>query len=663
MREIQLRGSVELVAAAADGASKPATFSMVAYTGSSMKPGGYGLVIVDAAGVSVPSENFPILRDHSPEKIIGHAERHEVRKDGAILVEGVVSGANDHAKEVVESAKRGFKWQASVGMSVEKTEFVESGATAKANGKTVKGPVTIIRGSTLREASFVPIGADGKTSASIAAKNHLGDRGKMMNDFDQWLAASGFDAAALSDQQKATLRAAYDAQRPTPKNGEHGSPATPAEVETLFAKYSTLGGSSTELQAARAEALELALSPRQAELKMLLAARGSGASNHIVNGRGGPDRAEVLAASMLVSQGVAPQFVAAEFGEKVADAATRRENRGLGLHALCRMALQARGVSIGPGRLTESHLREALDVRAGYSTLSVPGILGNVANKSMLAAFTATPTTWNKFSRTSSVDDFKEATSYRLSDAGHIEEVPAGGEIKSTTLTESTFTRQALQYGKLLTLDRKSIVNDDLGIFNTVPAMLARMSAMTVERKVYEAILGNAGNFFHSSNGNNLTGGGSALGDAGLTAAYKAMQELEDADGRPVLVVPQILLVSPALWRTARSLTQSTGTNATTTANTPLPDGNPWAGMFEVVSSPYLGLSQEITNGSDTLWYLTTGANDFSIVDVCFLNGMQTPTVEQIDAPANQLGLTIRVVFDFGVSLHEPKGGVRNAGA
>ena len=67
------------------------------------------------------------------------------------------------------SSKNGFPWQASIGASVEEFEFVKEHQKVMVNGKEHMGPLNVARKATLGEISFVDLGADGQTQATIAA--------------------------------------------------------------------------------------------------------------------------------------------------------------------------------------------------------------------------------------------------------------------------------------------------------------------------------------------------------------------------------------------------------------------------------------------------------------------------------------------------------------
>ncbi len=153
---------------AGEGRKLP-TFRGVGYTGAEMRPSGYfGKVIVDLAGVIIPSQTRPVLRQHDHEAIVGHTTDVKITKRG-IEVAGVLSGERHHVESVTVPARGGFPWQMSIGANPERTEWLEAGETATVNDREVTGPMTISRQTTLGEFSFVPLGADGNTSATISA--------------------------------------------------------------------------------------------------------------------------------------------------------------------------------------------------------------------------------------------------------------------------------------------------------------------------------------------------------------------------------------------------------------------------------------------------------------------------------------------------------------
>jgi hypothetical protein len=117
-------------------------FRMLAYTGASMVIPGYDFpVVIDLAGLEVPSQARPVLRQHDPARIIGHTETVLVGSE--VTVSGVVSGAGEDAQEVIRAADNGFPWQVSVGADPIEVESVGRGVRVTVNGREFEGPLFV----------------------------------------------------------------------------------------------------------------------------------------------------------------------------------------------------------------------------------------------------------------------------------------------------------------------------------------------------------------------------------------------------------------------------------------------------------------------------------------------------------------------------------------
>jgi phage head maturation protease len=161
-------GRVASIRAAA-GTGKLRRFSGLAYTGAPMRPDGWHHpIVIDLDGLKIPSQHRPVLRQHDHEQVVGHTTSVRVTREG-IPVEGVFSGEPHHVAKVTHPADNGFEWQMSIGANPIRTTELAEGETITVNGREVTGPMTIARETELGELSFVPLGADGGTSARISA--------------------------------------------------------------------------------------------------------------------------------------------------------------------------------------------------------------------------------------------------------------------------------------------------------------------------------------------------------------------------------------------------------------------------------------------------------------------------------------------------------------
>jgi hypothetical protein len=631
-------GTDSVVAAAGAGtgeAAKLKSFRMVAYTGGAMDVGFGHPVVVDLAGMKVSSKPRPILLQHNPMLIVGHTESIDVKglHDHAELrVSGVISGAGDAAQSVMAAAANGFPWQASIGAAISKVEFVDKGDAAEANGRRFKGPVYIARASQLGEVSFVALGADDNTSASVAA-SAAGNEDSIMAELKAEATTTTAPSAPVVDGAAVTAQIRAEAA---------------AESARIAGIRKVCAGKHGEIEA---KAISEGWDSTRAELEVLRAERpvmGAPAA-HVKDAELGT---EVLEAAICIS-GRLPG-VEKSFSEKSLEAAEKRYRRGLGLQELLLEAAWANGYT---GRTVRGNERAVL--QAAFSNMAIPGILSSAANKFVLSGFMAVESSWRAVAAIRSVSDFKAAPSYRLNGGFEYDEVSPAGELKHGEASETSYTNQAKTYGKMFSVTRQDIVNDDMGALTALPMRIGRGAAMKLNKVFWSAFLNNS-SFFTAGRNNLVTGANSALGVDALTVAEQKFLDQTDPDGNPLGIAPAVLLVPTALNAKAAQLMASTELRPASSAKDVI--ANPHAGKFSVVYSAYLS-NAALTGNSSTAWYLLANPTDIATIEVAFLNGVETPTVETADADFNVLGIQMRGYHDFGVALQEYRAGVKNAGA
>ncbi|MEY3161877.1 MAG: hypothetical protein RIT25_1868 [Planctomycetota bacterium] len=630
--ELALCAPVEMLQAEAvpeGGAPALRRFSMNAYTGGAMTLRGWRHpTVIDLAGISWSAKARPILKDHNPSLIVGHTEGVSV-VDGVLRVAGVVSGAGPVAREIVEAGMNGFPWQASVGAYASETEQVPKGRQAIANGRTFDGPVSIVRRSVLGEVSFVALGADDGTEARIAAE-----------------AAGNEEEHTMSEAENVAQAAAPAAEIPSIAAQMRAEAA--AESARIGAIRKACAGQHAEIEA---KAIADGWDATKAELEVLRASRpltGAPAA-HV---RGADASPEVVEAALCKAGGL--PGIERHYDERTLEAADRRWRHGLGLQEALLEAAWAGGHT---GRSVKGDTRGVL--QAAFSNFSLPGIFSNVANKFLLAGFTAVEGTWREISSSRSVSDFKQVTSYRLNGAFAYDEIGPAGELKAGDVSEESFTNQVKTYGKMFSVTRQDIINDDLGALSALPTRIGRGAALKLNQVFWAAFLANS-SFYTTARKNYASGATTAFGIDSLTAAEQLFLDQVDTDGQPLAISPAVLLVPTALNAKAAQLMNATELRDTT-ASTKYPTANPHAGKFRTLYSAYLSNST-LTGNSSTAWYLLANPADLPVIEMAFLNGKEVPTVETAEADFNMLGIRMRGYHDFGVNLQDPRGGVKSKG-
>ncbi len=632
--------TIELEAADGEGGAGLPRFRMVAYTGTPMRVAGWRhSVVLDLAGLAIPSQARPIRFGHDPLSGVGHTDAIRI-EGGQLVASGVVSRDTPAAREVVVSARNGFPWQASVGASVEEFEFVKEHQTVLVNGQSLVGPLTVVRKATFGEISFVDLGADGRTSATVAAVHPTGE---VPVNPDQNTPDTETPAAPTPDGPPAA----------TQVSAEEVRAQALAETNRIAAIRRVCAGRLPEVEA---QAIRDGWDATRTELEVLRATRPR---TTIAHGADAPVTGTVLEAACLMTAGL--DGLDRLYESQTLELAARRFRGGIGLQELLLEAAWANGYT---GRNFRDHrtvLRYAFGrgVEAAFSTVDIGGILSNVANKFLLEGFFSVERTWRNVCAVRNVSDFKTVTSYRLVGKDQYEQVAPGGELKHGTLGNESYSNKADTYGLVLSIDRRDIINDDLGAITTVPRKLGRGSGLKINDVFWTTFLNNAA-FFTAGNGNFISGATTALGIDGLTAAEVAFMDQVDADGKPIGIMPAILLVPTALSAIGSQLFKSLELrdNASTAK---YPITNPHQGKFRVEVSRYLGNSK-YPGFSAKAWYLLAEPNDLPVIEVAFLNGQESPTIETAEADFHVLGVQMRGYHDFGVALQDPRGGVKAKG-
>jgi len=665
--------SLEWIKATDGDATKPKRFSMLAYTGGAMRVGYYGSpVVIDLAGLTAAAP-LPILLDHDTSQIVGHADEVDV-KAASVSLTGVISGGGEEAAQVIASAGLGFPWKASVGASPDKMEFVGEGISTIVNGKTFKGPLYVARKSTLGEVSFVALAADQKTSAKVAAKAaHSLERNKKMDKFHEWLQAKGFDPAELTEKQTACLKAAYDdEQAPVPEpTPEPTPPPTPeptpaerirAEAAAEANRISAIHALCVKHPAIEAEAIGKNWTPNQTEIAVLKAEIPKAPAIHGSTRDVAP---KAIEAAFCMAGGL--REIEKHYQPDVLEAASLyQRHEGASLQGLILASARDNGYTGSAGRIHRGNYDEVMRsvlggmIRASApSTHSLTTMLSTVGNKFLLDGFSSVEQVWREFSSIRPVNDFKAITSYRMLDNMVFEEVGPAGEIKHGTASQETYTNQAKTYAKMFSLTRQDIINDDLGAFDTIRSRIGRGSGIKLNQVFWatfldDAVLFNATAETESGGHNNLLT--AVLGETGIAAANVLLKSKTDGYGNPIDIGgAHLLLTGATLAPTAKKWYVSQEIRDTT-ATTKTPTTNIYYNTFRPVESRYVT--------STTAWYLLPiGGGDMSPMEVCFLDGVQSPTIESADADFDTLGIQFRGYFDFGVAQKEWRASVKSTGA
>lgn len=648
-----------------------------------------------------------------------------------VLASGIKSSSSALAKGFVEDSKSGFPFQASIGASIVRgsSVFYEEGEFAEVNGRQWPGPLIVADKSLIKEISVTVFGADGNTeslAASYVSEMTMGYEDFLANLCEEL----GWDAANLSgdqENQAKNLFAKFSKVTKTPpKKTTRTSSKTPVDPP---ANLKAKGGDGDDLASYRRkraadEARLDALSVESAkfaerietipvgdekmtltEFKMHAIETGMSVADfkvalyeNAMPTRTTPaihikDRkieAAALECSILKYSGMPEDEVNAVngkkygltrfFDEKTMDKADEREYKLNGsIDQLLRMQILAAGMY--PTEDRDSLLREAHAAwekvqyaSGGFSTLNIVNILENTMNKAAMAGFTGVESIWPYIVGRHSVNDFRPTNLYTLEFDGSYRKVAADGVLKHISMVDSKKSISIETYGAMIAIDRKTQINDDLGLVVNKARSLGTLGGQRIEESVFVTLLSNPSSFFSVGNGNLISGGTSPLSVTSLTTAKMAFRN-QVVNGKPVSVSPRILLTGTPLEETANNLmTLSQMTLGMANTDTGMVfTNNPHKGMYRPLVAPYLSNTNirdqdgaALTGQSDTQWYLLADPNSpqGSAIAIAFLRGRETPYFDQADTQFSiPGGIQFRSYHDWGVAMHMPQLALKSAGA
>ncbi len=621
----------------------------LAYSGGKMNlPGWKHPVVVDLAGLAIP-QSVPLLTNHENRTASRVGQVSAKIEDGSLMIEGEITSTSGTATGIVEQAKAGADWQLSIGAEVTDSEFVKAGSR-EINGIQHEAPFYHVKQSTLREVSVVAVGADRATQMKVAAMFNL--TGEVQNETDSSEKESQMDKGKinkeLTNEADIAAKAIADERARVSAIGK----ICMGEHDAIEAKAIQEGWTTERTSAAVLQAIRDSRPAADVNISVKREADS-------------PTRRNILEAALCLRVGLNGDDLLKEYGERVVDSADKI--RGKSLPDVLAECIRIEGMAVPD---SDTGL-----IQAAFSTVSLPEILSNVANKRMLKAFTSQPLIAPKLCSVGDLNDFKENQRFRLTDVGDLEPVAADGEIKDGSVREDKATNQLDTYGKKFVLTRKMIINDDLGAFMKFPTSMGNRAARLIDQLFFKRLLanpiqGDSKKLFHTAHKNLLTGTDSALNHESLSLAISMFLDQTDPDGQPISVEPKFLLVPTGLKHDAIRLTRGTqlivsgglvvpsGENPVLTpALNALADEN-----LTVISSPYL-TNANYTGNSETAWYLFGDPTQVDTFEIGYLKGKRTPTIEKGNTDFNTLGMWFRVYFDIGIREQDWRGMLKSDGA
>lgn len=563
------------------------------------------------------------LFNHDRDAVVGHVEKAWIEDNrGKALVR---FDEDEQSDTIFQKVQSGTLQGVSVGYSIKRYEVLDEKDSVSSNGR-FKGPDTyVVTDWEPLEISIVSVPADptvgvGRSAEEIHTSIDTQEEEKSMDEKE---------ILKTEDVKSTEPVEAGITQADLAKAMEQERKRT-SEITALFRDFDVEGAD---------EAIVMGVSVDEARAMVMeqLRARNKGVS--VTMGEAESDKFRAAAQdAVLMAVGI-----------PVSDAAPgAHELRSHSMVELAREALQREGLKANYADNMEM-TRAAIN-----STSTFPAIMSNLADKSVMNGFNEAETTFQIWAGKGSNRDFKEAARVALSEAGNLELVPEGGQFPQDVFGEASARTKVATYGKIFSLTRQAIINDDLGLFSKIATKYGSAAKRLVNKMVYAQLTGTVKMqdnvaLFDAKHGNVATTG-EALSLKAIAKAITAMRRQKGiTDAANLNITPKYLVVPPELEVTAYQIVNSTA--AVDGANSGVV--NPYKGRFVVVADA------ELTDPD--AWYLVADANQHDTIEVTYLNGVETPRLETRQG-FDVDGIEYKVAFDVGVDAIDFRGLYKNAG-
>jgi len=329
------------------------------------------------------------------------------------------------------------------------------------------------------------------------------------------------------------------------------------------------------------------------------------------------------------------KFYDAEGNERKAHPRAEQFRR-LPLYRLAQNFLAANGLPVNT--MTEREIRRAawdlrgLDGRpltpmGAHSTSDFPSVLGMAMNRSLQREYIEYAPQWPKYCRKATAKDFREIHRTNADPFPNLAVVEEGGEYTYGSFGDRREVYRVVKYGKKFSLTWEAIVNDDLDAFSRIPRNLMSAArrledSLPIAVLTTNAAMGDGIPLFDAAHGNIAT----STADKGVPTvarlnAMRLAMRLQSVGDAILNIEPAALIVPAALEGISEQILTSENDPSASVPNVK----NIWQGKLELVVSPLLDAT------SPTAWYAAADPGQYDGIEVCFLEGYEAPTLEQVE--------------------------------
>tara|TARA_Y100000310_G_scaffold345771_1_gene469639 strand:- start:3852 stop:6488 length:2637 start_codon:yes stop_codon:yes gene_type:complete len=269
----------------------------------------------------------------------------------------------------------------------------------------------------------------------------------------------------------------------------------------------------------------------------------------------------------------------------------------------------------------------------GGGTVTFANVLGTSVNRRLIRSYRKQMMWWEPFTTIVPLNDLKQQDRNRLESLGALSERSTGGaEYSELTWAEFVHTYTPTEYGNLVPIAQRAIVDDDLRALVRVSDELGRSAGITLNEYVSNLFTQNSGTgptfqdvgqdgteesgsekLFSGSttaaHNNSITG---VLNRANFKDADQRIRTMVDKSQKRIGLFPQHLLIPHELREQGLQIQGSE--RVPDSANNAI---NIFQNTFAVIEVPQF---TDVNN-----WYLLAGKDQLDMIEMGFLNGRRDP--------------------------------------
>ncbi len=330
-----------------------------------------------------------------------------------------------------------------------------------------------------------------------------------------------------------------------------------------------------------------------------------------------------------------------------------RSFRGMSMLRMAEEMLASSGINVRG--MTSNEIAE----RALHTTSDFPALMGSALNRRLRMAYEENQPSYQRWARRApNAPNFKNIDVVQMSALPDLLKVNEAGEFKYGTASDGKVSYALVTYGRIISLSRQLVVNDDLRALERITTGFAAAASRLENRTVYSILTSNPNMpdgkaLFHADHGN-LAGSGAAISGTTLGAGRTRMRLQKGLQGEELNLAPAFLIVPATQEQLAYQYTSSQFVPAKST------DVNEFRSGGRTALEPIV---EAVLDGhSTTAYYMAASNAAVDTVEYSYLEGAEGVQL------SSRMGFTVdgvefKASLDFAAAAIDHRGLDKNPGA